>query len=177
MPKKYKRPLMMFLALVFLLESWLWDATGALVTRLVRALPFEKYRALLVSEIERLSPLQTLSVFIIPVLVLLPIKFFALWLLAKGYIFSGILSILGAKLAGLGVTSFLFALCKPKILQLRAVAWLYHQCLYWRARAHAMVKPYTRYVRRYLALLKPRSPHGKLLAKWRARMHKARRSL
>lgn len=173
MKKKHKRRLLIVVALFFLLESWLWDAAGALVGRLLRALPFEEYKQRLSDYIERLDPLPALGLFIIPVLVLLPLKFLALWLLSKGFIFSGIGTVVCAKIAGLGGSSFLFTLCKPKLLQLRFIRWLYHHCLYWRAKAYAMVKPYTRFIQRYLKALRPKGKTGKLLAKIRTRMHKA----
>lgn len=175
MKKKYKRPLLIFVAVIFLLESWLWDVTGAVIARVIRALPFEELKQKISDRIEHLGPFATLGLFIVPVMVLLPLKFMALWLLAQGFVFSGISTILLAKLAGFGVSSFLFTLCKPKLLQLRLIRWLYRHIIYWRARAHDMVKPYTRYVKRIIRLLKPKGDTGKLLAKIRARMHKARK--
>lgn len=175
--KILRRSLLIPLALLFIAEAWLWEKTGAFVRRLIDALPFARLLALLRARIEGLSPLQTLSVFIVPVLVLLPFKFFALWLLAKGFFLSGILSIFGAKLAGLGVTSFLFTLCKPKLLKLRWLNWLYIQCLHWRAVAERLVRPYTRFIGRYRRALAHKGPLRKLLAKLRARMHKARGKL
>jgi hypothetical protein len=172
--KKLRRVLLITLAILFLVESWLWDTMGAAIARVIRAIPFERIKHFIASRIEHLSPMLTLGVFIIPVMVLLPFKFFALWLLAKGFVLSGILSILGAKLVGLGVTSFLFVLCKPKLLQLRGVNWRYYKCLHWREVAHRLVSPYTRYIRRYIRALKPSGPMGKLLWKLRARMHKVR---
>lgn len=173
--KKFlRRTLMMTLALLFLAEAWLWDHMGAFVARIIRHLPFEKWRAEVVDFIETLTPTQTLGLFIIPVMALLPFKFFALWLLAHGDIFSGILTILGAKLMGLGVTSFLFVLCKPKLLELRGVNWLYHKCLYWRARAHDLLHPYMRFIHRYTDRMKPKGAAGKLFARLRTQMHSKR---
>ncbi len=172
--KILRRTLMMTIALIFLVEAWLWDHMGAAIAALVRRLPFEAWRVRLTRLLERLSPWQTLSVFAIPVLVLLPFKFFALWLLAEGHVVFGLLSVLGAKLVGLGVTSFLFVLCKPKLLQLRWVSWLYHKCIHWRTRAHEILEPYMRILRRYARALKPSGHLGKLLSKLRLRAHAKR---
>ena len=170
--KTLRRAVMMTLAVIFLVEAWLWDHMGVAVARCIRALPFEKYRALLVEKLDTLTPTQTLGVFIIPVLLLLPFKFFALWLLAKGHLFLGILAVLAAKLAGLGVGSFLFMLCKPKLLQVRWVDWLYQQCLHWRHLAHAWVRPYTRFLDRYAETLRRNGKLGKLIARWRSRVQR-----
>lgn len=174
MKKKYRRPLLILLALIFLVESWLWDKTGAAVAWLLRTLPIERLAKAFLAKIETLSPIQTLGVFIIPVLVLLPLKFAALYLLSQGFIFSGISTIILAKLAGFGVTSFLFALCKPKLLQLRWVRWAYEHCLYWRDKAHELVKPYMRFIKRYITAIKQRLGRRNLLGKVRREMHKPR---
>ncbi len=175
MKKKLRRLLLIVIALLFLLESWLWDVTGAWVAKAIALLPFEEYRRRIAAKLEHLSPLATLGVFAVPVITLLPFKFLALWLLAKGHFLSGVFTVIGAKLAGFGVFSFLFTLCKAKLLQLRAVRWVYEHCVYWRERAHALVKPYTRFVKRYITLLKVTGTRGKLLAKLRTRMHNSRK--
>ncbi len=174
MKKKYRRPLLIFLALIFLFESWLWEKTGAAVAWALKSVPIEDLAKRAVAKIQTLTPVQTLGVFVIPALVLLPLKFIALWLLSQGFIFSGITTIAFAKLAGFGVTSFLFTLCKPKLLQMRWVRWLYDHCIYWRGRAHELVKPYTRFVKQYMKAVKPQSGRANLLTKLRARMHKLR---
>jgi hypothetical protein len=172
MKKKYKRPLLLALAIIFLFESWLWEITGRTVAWCLRNFPFQQQARDLVGRIEMLSPVNTLWLFIIPVLVLLPLKFVALYMLAQGSIFSGILTIIFAKLAGFGVTSFLFTLCKPKLLQVRWVKWAYEHCLVWRHKAHELVKPYMRYVRNYIKLLKPQRQN--VVGKLRTQVHKMR---
>lgn len=172
--RKALRPLLIFLAILFLVESWLWEKTGAFINRVLLLLPIDEVREKIIVFIRRLSPYQTLGLFIIPALVLLPLKFLALWLLAKGFVISGVSTILLAKLAGLGVTSFLFALCKPTLLEIRWVYWLYHKCLYWRDKAYQLVKPYTRYIKRVISRFKFHGSSGKLFAKLRRKMHSSR---
>ena len=87
---------------------------------------------------------------------------------------SGIATIIFAKLAGFGVTSFLFTLCKPKLLQVRWVKWTYEHCLVWRDKAHELVKPYMRYVRSYIKLITPRTSKQNVVGKLRTQVHKMR---
>ena len=174
--KILRRSLLIPLALLFMLEAWLWDKTGALIARLIVALPLEAFKQRVSRAIEALSPIQTLCIFIIPVLVLLPIKIMALWFLAHGWVVAGIGTIIAAKLAGLGVSSYLFTLCKPKLLLLGWVRWLYEHCLHWRELAAKLVRPYTNFIHQYRKKLARRFPRSKLVEKLRARMHKARQS-
>ncbi len=175
--KKLRRSLLILLALAFIAEAWLWDKTGAAIQKLIDALPLDALKQRIGGAIESLSPIRTVGIFIIPVLVLLPIKFMALWFLAHGWVFSGVGTIILAKLAGLGVSSYLFTLCKPKLLQLAWMRWLYKHCLIWREKAAKLLRPYTAFIRQYRRNLARRFPRSKLLEKLRARMHKARQSL
>jgi len=114
------------------------------------------------------------GVFVIPVIVLLPIKFMALWFLAQGWVLSGVVMILVAKLTGLGISSYLFSMCKPKLLELAWVRWMYRHCLSLRTKAAKLLRPYILFIRRYRQHTMARFPYAKLLEKLRARMHNAR---
>ena len=69
--------------------------------------------------------------FIVPVVLLLPLKFLGLWMLAHGY-WLGALGVLAlAKMVSLGVTAFIFDLTRPKLLQLAWFRWLYERVMAW----------------------------------------------
>jgi len=128
-------------ALLYLGEVWAWSKLSALIFLIVRAIPLERLKSWVVEKLEPLPPLATLVVFIIPVLMLEPFKIVALWFFAKGHIFAGIMMFVIAKFAGLGVVAFLFQTCKPKLLQIRAVAWLYETGLAAERWAKLQVEP------------------------------------
>jgi hypothetical protein len=113
------------IALLYLFEVWAWSRLSALISQIVRTIPLEALKSWIVAKLEPLPPLATLIVFIIPVLLLEPFKIVALWFFAKGHILAGIMMFVIAKFVGLGVVAFLFQTSKPKLLQIRAVAWLY----------------------------------------------------
>lgn len=165
-----RKPLLLLLAAIFMLEAWLWDITGAAIYRLLGWIPRERLKAAISRSLMGLSPWLTLCIFIIPVLILLPLKILTLWLLTHDHLFAAVGMALMAKLAGLGVSSFLFSLCKPKLMQLRFVAWLYRRCIIWRARAVAAILPYRIAFAQWRATL----PTTKILEKWRLRMHTMR---
>ena len=73
--RRWLRPLWVFLALLFLLEAWLWDHLEPLVARVVNLIPWGRLKIWLAQLIRDLPPWATLIVFVIPFIVLLPLKF------------------------------------------------------------------------------------------------------
>src|SRR4029077_20675141 len=113
--RRWLRPLWVFLALLFLLEAWLWDHLQPIVARVVNVVPWGKVKDGLRRLIERLPPWAVLIVFIIPFIVLLPLKFLEVWLLAtRQWLAAGPVLVL-AKLLGLGDTAFIFDVTREKL--------------------------------------------------------------
>lgn len=162
----------MIFAVLFLIEAWLWDHLSAWIGSAVSLLPWDRLKALVRARIEHLSPVACLVVFILPVIIIFPLKITGVWLIGRHHVFLGICTFLFAKVAGLGVTAFLFESCKDKLLTLRWVNWLYHFMLGLRAWAHRQVEP----ARRYVQLVKKRlvGENGRFfvrLRRWRRRMN------
>ncbi len=108
MMRRLSRPLLVLLALVFLFEAWLWSHLAPIVGWIVRHIGWRELRDRIAAGLERLPPYPTLLAFLVPVLLLLPIKFLGLWLLARGS-WLGALMVLGlAKIVSVGVTAFIF---------------------------------------------------------------------
>jgi hypothetical protein len=145
------------LALVFLLEAWLWTTLAPIVAFIVWLIPLQGIKTRIAAVIGRLSPAATLIVFVVPALVLFPIKISALWLFHRGYWMAGIGMLVFAKLAGLGVTAFIFEVTRPKLMQLAWFARLYDIVMRGLAWAHEMVEPTKRRVRKYIYVLRPRN--------------------
>lgn len=132
------------LAVLFLIESWLWDNVKLALVWLARELGLTKFEARLREFIAGLSPHATLAVFAVPALSILPLKLLAVGAIAHGHVVAGLAVILAAKTLALGVTSFLFDLSRDKLLQLRWFARLYDLVLRIRAWAHELVEPVRR---------------------------------
>jgi hypothetical protein len=169
--RRWLRPLWIVLALVFLLEAWLWDHLEPIVARAVNLVPWGRIKARLVQLIERLPPWATLIVFVVPIVVLFPIKLAGLWLLARGHWLVALATFMLAKLIGLGITAFIFDVTRDKLLQMAWFRRLYEWVLWlrgWahdqvepikqrlRGWAHDLVEPVRQRLRSYLWLLKPR---------------------
>ena len=81
--RRWLRPLWVILALLFLVEAWLWDHLEPIVARVVNLIPWGRVKVWLKRTIEDLPPWAALGVFIVPFIVLLPLKFLEVFFLAK----------------------------------------------------------------------------------------------
>ena len=68
------KPLLILLARVFLFEAWLWEHLRPLVAWVVGLVRWDRLKARLAAAIEHLPPYPTLLVFLIPVVLLFPLK-------------------------------------------------------------------------------------------------------
>src|SRR5215813_14603293 len=91
--------LWIIVALIFLLEAWLWAKLAPIVAFLVWLVPLQPIKSRIAAAIEGLPPAATLVVFVIPVAVLFPIKLAALWAFGHGHWIAGIVALVFAKLA------------------------------------------------------------------------------
>src|SRR5262252_6972828 len=112
--RKLFRPLWVILALAFLFEAWLWDQLQPIVAEVVDLVPWRRLKARLAALIRTLSPTATLAVFIVPVVVLFPVKLLEVWLLAHRRWLAAIVLLAVAKLIGVGVTAFIFDVTRTK---------------------------------------------------------------
>jgi hypothetical protein len=155
MLRRLLRPILVLLALVFLFEAWLWERLKPVVGWIVDRIPWQAFKARLAAGIERLPPLATLLVFLVPVVLLFPVKLVGLWLLARGIWLGAMATLALAKVVSMGVTAFIFELTRPKLLQLNWFRWLYEHMLVWLEWAHGLVDPVKEKVRRWLGLFAP----------------------
>ena len=150
MLRRLLQPLWVLLAIVFLVEAWLWDHLEPIVAWFVSILPMRAFKQWLADRVDALSPAMTLIVFIVPVIPLFPLKLVGLWLLAHEYWMSAIFTILFAKFVGVGVTAFLFDVTREKLLEMGWFEKLYAFILDVRAKAKALVDPIKQRIRNSL---------------------------
>jgi hypothetical protein len=115
-------------ALVILFEEWGWEPLQAGIARLVRALRLDR----LERRIARLPPYVALVVTFAPVLLAVPVKLAAVWLIARGQALVGLALIIGVKLVGTAVLARLFALTQPTLMQLSWFARLHGRWMAWK---------------------------------------------
>lgn len=129
------------LAILFLIESWIWDHVKVWLRRLEIALGLERFEFWLSDYVARLTPQMTLALFAVPMIAVMPFKVATLALFANGYFVTGVIFVFLVKSLTLGVEAFLFDICRDKLLQMPWFAQLYSLVLDVRAWALALVKP------------------------------------
>jgi hypothetical protein len=109
--------------IVLLIEEWGWRPLVALVARSARWPPLARLEA----RIARVPPRFALVLFLVPAVLLFPIKLLALWLIHEGSAVLGISVIVVAKLLGTALVGRLFVLTEPQLMQfawfVRAMDW------------------------------------------------------
>ena len=155
MRRTWLRPFWIILALIFLAEAWLWDHLEPLVARVVNLVPWGKLKEKLARLIEDLPPWATLIVFIIPFILLLPLKFLEVYLLATHQWLAAGIVLVVAKLLGLGVTALIFDVTRDKLLQMAWFRRVYEWLLRARVWANGITAPVRERIRQLVWLLKP----------------------
>lgn len=144
------------LAVVFLIESWLWDHVRDGLRALGRRLGLERFDPWLRAIVDKLSPPMTLVLFGVPGALIFPFKLIAFGLLARGYIVSGFIAIFAAKTLALGVTAVLFDICREKLLQMKWFCRFYSLMLAVGAWSHELISPLRQRVAELAAQLRDR---------------------
>jgi hypothetical protein len=121
------RALEFLLALIIVLEEWGWRPLADLLGRLGRWRPWAAVESVII----RLPPYAALVVFVLPSALLLPLKFLALFLVAKGQIVLAGLLFLAAKVVATALVARLFMLTQPALMQIG-----------WFASAHDTLMPW-----------------------------------
>lgn len=119
--------LQMLLALIIVFEEWGWQPLQDLLGRLAKWRPW----AAVETAIARLPPYAALVVFALPSTFLLPLKFLAVFLVAKGQIVLAGLLFLAAKVVATALIARLFLLTQPALMQIG-----------WFARGYDIVMPW-----------------------------------
>jgi hypothetical protein len=115
-------PLVYLAALFLMLEEWLWDVGARLMAKLAAFPPLRALERF----IGRLGPLAALAVFVLPALLLFPVKLLALMAIARGHAMLGLAVFVVAKLAGAAAVARLYMLTRPALLSLAWFARLHN---------------------------------------------------
>ncbi len=116
-----KNFLLAVLAVLLLVEEWIWDVLTTLGRRLIVWLHLLRFDNWLIMA----TPGVALAAFAIPVAVLTPVKFLAFWMMANGQFAEGVALFVTAKLVATLLVSHMFVLTREKLLTFSWFAMLY----------------------------------------------------
>ncbi|WP_439890963.1 hypothetical protein ACS7SF_17760 [Ralstonia sp. 25C] len=111
-----KRSLIVVAALILLFEEWIWNAMLRATTRLV----MHPWVQAAERRLATFEPIEALCVFILPMLVLLPFKLAAFYVLARGKVIAGTLVLILAKVASTALGARIYYVVRP---QLHTITW------------------------------------------------------
>jgi hypothetical protein len=130
-----KNLLLSFLAILLIIEEWLWDLLTVFGHQLVQWFHLEQIEQWL----RQTSPVMALAAFSIPILIVAPINLVGFGLLANGLILQGILLEVLAKLLGTLLVARVFALTKPQLLTFALLMFIYTTITHWLHWAHEKI--------------------------------------
>lgn len=130
------------LAAIFLIEAWLWEYVGGFLRWLYDIIPLAALKAALARGLDKLPAPLALVIFVIPIILLEPLKVVAIWLLGHHHIVWGVLTFCFAEAFTAGIIAFLFDALRDKLLSMPWFFKLYEWVLKVNAWAHGLVRPY-----------------------------------
>src|SRR5437868_7847736 len=128
-------PFVFLAAVIILIEDWLWDDLARLAAAIGRLPVFHQVETL----ITKLPPYAALLCFAVPSLLLIPVKLVALYFISHGHALSGMLTVIGAKVAGTALVARLFTLTQPRLMRIGWFAWVYERFVGFKARIYAVI--------------------------------------
>ena len=131
-----QRILLSLLAVLVIIEEWLWDILTLAGKGLSHLLHLERFD----EHLARASPNQALFALLIPLLIVTPINLLALFLLTHGAVMQGIALEIVAKLLGTLLVARVFRLVRASLLTFAWFAWIYHTITAILRWAHQMIR-------------------------------------
>ncbi len=129
------------LAIILLLEEWLWEGLSGLAHGLISLLRLQAVELWLTQT----RPPVALAAMLAPLVIVGPLNFFAIWMLWQGHVLAFAGLELAAKLLGTLLVARVFCLTKPQLLTYRLINAVYVAVSGWLAWAHKKIVATTIY--------------------------------
>ena len=123
MGRIFKPFVFLIAAIYFLVDAVFFTLFKPVFRRLAGCRVFESLRAWIVS----LRPYPTLALFIVPVILLEPVKPVAAYLAATGHIVGGLMALIVGELLKLLLVERLFSASRDTLMSIPVFAWCYHR--------------------------------------------------
>lgn len=131
-----KKILLSLLAVLLLVEEWLWDMLTALGRRLSAWLHLARLESWLATARADVA----MAAFVLPLALILPVKFAAFMLMARGQIILGIGLFFAAKLFVTLLIARIFTITRSQLLSIAWFAALYGTITRWLGWAHGLIR-------------------------------------
>ncbi len=165
-------PFVIIAAIIVLLEDWLWDDLARMMAYIGRLPVLRQLEKI----IANLPPYAALVVFLVPSLLLIPVKLAALWLISHGQHALGLLTVIGAKVVGTALVARIYTLTQGSLLRILWFANLHAKFTAFKIRVYDYLKASAVYQSVQEIKVKMKSfVQGKGKAFWRRRWEAARR--
>lgn len=127
-----KSVLWSLLAVILLVEEWLWNVLNQFGRTIIQHLHWQRYEKWLL----QCQPIQALWIFLVPLVLVMPFNWLAFMLLAHGLIVQGLILELAIKLFTTLVIARIFTLTKLQLLTYPVINWSYVTISDWLHWAH-----------------------------------------
>jgi hypothetical protein len=166
-------PFVLIAAIVVLFEEWLWDDLQRIAAAIGRLPLLHRIESLIAG----LPPYGALAMFGAPSLLLIPVKLAALYFIAHGQPASGLMTAIGAKIAGTALVARIYVLTQPSLLRISWFAFLQARFLAFKNRVHEAIKSTGLYQAAHRLRLRMRAALAEFTRKrrtlWRSRWEAA----
>jgi len=149
---------------VMLVEEYVWVGLKRLMARLGRLASVARIEA----AIAGLPPKAAAVVFLLPSLLILPVKLAAVWAVATGHFLAGTLVLIGAKLLATALFARLYTLCRPALMSFGWFVRLHDLLVRAKAWAHARLEAWPAWHRARAAVAAVKRQVHAAAARWRA---------
>lgn len=155
-------------ALVVLFEEWGWRPLSRFMAWLATFSPWASVERW----ISGLPPYAALAVFALPSVMLFPLKFVALWLIAQGKLISASALFVAGKMASTAWIARVFMLTQPTLMRISWFARAYTFFMPWKERLFAIIR--ASWVWRYGRMIKARLRQmaRRVFARWRPEINR-----
>lgn len=161
-------PLVLIAAFVVLFDDAFRVWVKPAVARLARLAPIRRLEAWIAG----LPPYGIVTLFVVPLAVIEPMKIAALYLIGTHHVVSGILIFILAKIVGVGLAERLFAIGREKLLSIGWFRWMFERAVRIKDAVHAWLaaKPFWQRARVWIQRMKATLARLKdQVAAWRRR--------
>ena len=139
---RVRRIALLALALAFLAAAWIWDCLIAVARRIVRLLPWTRFKQGFVALVDPLPAPLVLLIFLVPFLIVEPLLVVATVAIAMGYVVLGAIAWIALKLLAIAVIPAIFDLTEHRLMTMPWFVWAYKKVMAWHNYAHRIVAPY-----------------------------------